>query len=63
MKGPNGYKPKSYRLREMPKDVYDLIIDEQAKKKKSCNCQFSIESTIYMMLRRAGKVTEEQSDK
>lgn len=49
------YKPKNSRLRAIPKDVYDTIIDEQAKQKKKCNCQFSIEQTIYLIIRKISR--------
>lgn len=49
------YKPKNCRLRGIPKDVYDIIIDAQAEKKKNCNCQYSIEQTIYLLIRKVTK--------
>lgn len=56
------YKPKQYRLREMPKDVHDIILDVQNKVKKDCDCQFSQEQTIYKLIRKAAKQeTNEQS--
>jgi len=51
----DGYKPKQLRLREMPKDVYDIILDAQTEHKKKCNCQFSQEQTIYKIIRKAAK--------
>ncbi len=45
------YSPKQFRLREMPEDVYHILLTTQAEKKKSCNCQFSLEQTIYKIIR------------
>lgn len=49
------YKPKQLRLREMPKDVYDLILEAQLVQKKKCNCMFSLEQTIYSIIRKVSK--------
>lgn len=49
------YKPKQMRLREVPKDVYDLLLEAQLNQKKKCNCQFSLEQTIYMLVRKGNK--------
>lgn len=49
------YKPKQYRLREMPKDVHQILLSEQATQKSKCNCQFSLEQTMYMLIRKAKK--------
>jgi hypothetical protein len=51
----NLYKPKNARLRAIPKEVYDIIIDAQAEQKKKCNCQYSIEQTIYLLIKRVKK--------
>ncbi len=51
----DNYKPKQLRLREMPKDIYDIILDVQTEQKKKCNCQFSQEQTIYKIIRKAAK--------
>jgi len=45
-------KPKQMRLRNMPQDVRDIIIREQAKLKEKCNCQKSLETTIYSLIRQ-----------
>ena len=50
------YKPKQMRLREMPADVYDLLIDAQAEHKKKYKVQFSLEQTIYKLLRKGSKL-------
>ena len=46
------YKPVSSRLRSIPKDVYDIIIDEQAHHKKKFNTKLNIEQTIYQIIKR-----------
>lgn len=48
-------KGKKMILRNIPKDVYKIILVEQGKKKVDCECQFSIEQTIYMLIRWAAK--------
>jgi hypothetical protein len=57
-----GYKPKQMRLREMPKDVRDILLDVQTTKKKKCNCHFSLEQTIYMIIRKANKQDDNNSE-
>jgi hypothetical protein len=52
------YKPKHLQLRGIPKDIYDIVIDAQAEQKKKCNCQYSLEQTIYLLLRRGKKLQE-----
>ena len=49
------YKSKQMRLREMPKDVYEILIDAQSAQKKKCNCQYSLEQTIYKLVRLTAK--------
>lgn len=46
----------SYTLKEIPEDVYNIVLAEQSeiKKKKKIN-QFSFESTIYKMIRDLNK--------
>ncbi len=46
---------KAILLRKMPPDVYKIVIEAQGKKKTDCSCQFSIEQTIYMLIRRIVK--------
>lgn len=48
----SNYKPKSSRLSAIPKDVYDMILEAQLQQKQKCNCQYSIEQTIYLMIRK-----------
>ena len=47
------YKAKQLRLREMPEDVYSILLKEQAEQKQKCKCQFSLEQTIYKLIRKA----------
>jgi hypothetical protein len=55
---PQEYKPKHLQLRGMPKDVRDIILEFQKEKKQTCNCQFSMEQTVYMIVRKASKKDE-----
>jgi hypothetical protein len=48
-------KKKPMILRDIPSDVKKIILQEQGKKKADCECQFSMEQTIYMLIRRAVK--------
>lgn len=41
------------RLREMPEDVRQIILSEQSLLKQSCDCQRSLEFTVYNLIRRA----------
>ncbi len=52
-------KLKQHKLKAIPPDVYDILLDEQKEKKKQCHCQYSIEQTIYMLIRRAAKKPSE----
>lgn len=47
------YMTKKLLLRAVPLDVYRIILQEQAEQKVNCNCQFSIEKTIYKLIRKA----------
>ena len=42
----------------MPKDIHDILLDAQAEIKKKCDCQFSIEQTIYSLIRKSVKKNE-----
>lgn len=44
-------KPKSILLKEVPKDIYDILVDEQAKFRKEQNKMFSLERTVYKIIR------------
>lgn len=46
-------KLKSMLLKNIPADVYDAIIDEQAAAKKKCKCQRSLQFTAYQLIRKA----------
>jgi hypothetical protein len=39
--------------RHMPADVYRLLLIRQGEIKAACNCQISLETTIYKMIRAA----------
>ncbi|MBK7882496.1 MAG: hypothetical protein IPJ81_00640 [Chitinophagaceae bacterium] len=45
------YKPKRIDLKEIPKDVWDILLDLQVHYKKKCNCQLGLEQTIYKAVR------------
>ncbi len=51
----NEDKPKQHKLKAIPADVYTIILEQQAKSKIDCKCQFSIEQTIYKLIRKAVK--------
>lgn len=52
---------KAYTLTRIPKDVFDLVIDEQEKiKKKKGTNQFSFESTLYNMIRDLKRCRDEK---
>lgn len=51
-------KPKSILLKEVPKDVYDILIDEQAKFRKQQNKVFSLERTVYKIIRETKNATK-----
>jgi len=42
---------KSLKLRQIPPDVYQLLLKIQGEKKVQCNCQYSLEQTVYMIIR------------
>jgi hypothetical protein len=48
-------KLKQHKLKAIPEDVYRIILEKQLEHKLHCNCQFSIEQTIYKLIRLAGK--------
>ena len=49
------HKLHQMRLNAIPDDVRTILLRAQLEKKISCNCQFSLEQTVYMLLRKAGK--------
>lgn len=61
----NESKTKTLKLRKIPMDVYKLILKHQGIKKTECGCQYSMEQTIYSLIRRACKVnaTEVKNNK
>lgn len=44
-------KGKAILLKEVPKDVYDILLDEQTRVRKEGNKVFSLERTIYKIVR------------
>lgn len=48
-------KMRTWPLKAVPEDVRKTVLDEQARLKKECNCQKSIQSTIYSIIRKFGK--------
>jgi hypothetical protein len=46
--------------RHIPKDIKDYLLKRQAEIKAGCNCQVSIEATIYKIVREAKKKEEEK---
>jgi len=58
------YKPKNLRLKAIPEDVYDMLLDEQSQQKKAHKTsQFNLEKVIYILIRKSknGKVSNEKS--
>ncbi len=51
----NEEKLKQHKLKAIPADVYTILLEQQAKTKIECRCQFSIEQTIYKLIRKAVK--------
>lgn len=46
------YKPKRIDLKNIPKDVWDILLDQQVHYKKKCNCHLGLEETIYRIVRK-----------
>lgn len=44
-------KGKPILLKDVPKDVYDILIDEQAKIRKQGSKMYSLQSTVYKIIR------------
>ena len=53
----NSNATKEIKLKRTPPDVYKILLKEQARKKISCGCQFSLEQTVYMLIRKFEKTT------
>lgn len=51
-------KTKILNLRKIPMDVYKMILEQQGIKKAECGCQYSMEQTVYMLIRRACRTNE-----
>lgn len=39
--------------KKMPADIYSIILKKQSEIKNDCNCQFSLEKTIYKLIKLA----------
>jgi hypothetical protein len=54
-------KGKAILLKEVPKDVYDILLDEQTRVRKEGNKVFSLASTIYKIIRTHNKCQPENT--
>lgn len=45
----------SLTLKDVPTDIYNLLVDKQAEMKKKIGANFGLEATIYKLLRDAVK--------
>ncbi|HRW22112.1 MAG TPA: hypothetical protein P5509_09070 [Bacteroidales bacterium] len=53
---------KSYLLPEIPNDVWDIIIDEQAKEQKKSRGRIGKREIIYRIIRRYAKQEKEKQE-
>jgi Tfp pilus assembly ATPase PilU len=44
-------RKRSFTLKQIPKDVWDIMIDQQADFKKTCDCNYSLERTVFKIIR------------
>jgi hypothetical protein len=54
---------KTYLLRNIPDDIYTILIREQAELKEKCKCQKSLETTIYSLIRIAAEAKKAHTKK
>ena len=47
-------------LRNVPADIYSMVIDKQAEMKKKIGANYGLEATIYKMIRDAIKTSENE---
>ena len=47
-------------LRNVPADIYSMVIDKQAEMKKKIGANYGLEATIYKMIREAIKTSENE---
>lgn len=50
----------SIALRNVPEDVYTMIVDKQAEMKKKIGANYGLEATIYKLLRDASKTNQSE---
>jgi hypothetical protein len=53
-----GEKPSTCYLKSIPVDVLDYVKQEQKHIRENCNCQYSLETTIYTIIRKYKKIEE-----
>lgn len=41
----------SIRSKYMPKNIYTILLKKQGEMKAACGCQFSLEKTIYKIVK------------
>jgi hypothetical protein len=51
---------KTFKLKKIPPDVYNILLKVQGDKKVKCNCQYSLEQTVYMIIRENAKIQQEE---
>lgn len=49
---------KTLKLRKIPPDVYNILLKIQGDKKVKCNCQYSLEQTVYMIIRKTSETED-----
>lgn len=59
MSQPKPEGTKSLLLRQMPLDLHGYLLTKQAELKIKCNCQMSIEGTMYSLIRKFKKLEQE----
>lgn len=52
---------KQIQLRNVPEDIRVILIREQAELKEKCNCQKSLETTIYSIIRQLKKTNNNET--
>ncbi len=45
----------SLTLKNVPQDIYNLLVDKQAEMKKKIGANFGLEATIYKLIRESIK--------
>ena len=45
----------SLTLKNVPQDIYNLLVDKQAEMKKKIGANFGLEATIYKLIRESNK--------